>query len=276
VTSTPPADGPTYQVLALRYATHEERDSRDNFLHRGEHDTIMPIDYYVWVIRGPLDADHPRVIAVDTGMAADAPARHPGRRILLPVDQSLSQAGISSSEVRDVVITHMHYDHGGRLDMFPNATFHIQDAEMAFCTGRAMCHEVLRGAFDIDDVANAVRHVHSGRVRFHDGDGEIAPSVTVHLIGGHTGGLQVVRVPTSRGWVVLASDATHLWANIRTGNPFPIVADVVATVEGYRKLESLADGPDHIIPGHDPLVRTRFPRFRDNPEVVRLDLTPEE
>src|SRR5258708_14976384 len=39
-------------------------------------------------------------------------------------------------------------------------------------------------------------------VKFHDGAGEIAPGVTVHLIGGHTGGLQVVRVHTARGWVV--------------------------------------------------------------------------
>ena len=266
-------DRPTYEVLAMRYATHEQRYARDNFLHADDHDTIMPIDYYVWAIRGPLEDHQRRVIVVDTGMAPDAPTRHPGRRILLPVDQALSQAGISTAEVHDVVITHMHYDHGGRLDLFPDATFHVQDAEMDFCTGRAMCHDTLRVAFDVDDVAAAVRHVHTGRVQFHVGDAEIAPGVTVHLIGGHTGGLQVVRVPTARGWVVLASDATHLWANIRTANPFPIVADIVAMVEGYRKLESLADGPDHIIPGHDPLVRTRFPRVGDT-EVVRLDLEP--
>ena len=114
----------------------------------------------------------------------------------------------------------------------------------------------------------------AGRVRFHDGSAAIAPGVTLHLIGGHTDGLQVVRVPTERGWVVLASDTSHLWANIRERNPFPIVADVTPMLEGYRLVESLADGPDHIIPGHDPLVRTRFPALPGHPDIVRVDVPP--
>jgi glyoxylase-like metal-dependent hydrolase (beta-lactamase superfamily II) len=267
------ADGPTYEVLALRYATHEQRTAGENFLRADDHDAVMPIDYYLWAIRNTVGGA-PGVIMVDTGMGQDALALRPGRTLLTPVADAVSRAGIDATQVEDVVLTHMHYDHAGRLDLFPRATFHIQDAEMAFCTGRAMCHDVLRSPIDADDVVAAVRHVHAGRMRFHTGAAEIAPGVTLHLIGGHTGGLQVVRVPTQRGWVVLASDATHLWANIRTRNPFPIVADVTRMMEGYRILESLADGPDHIIPGHDPLVRTRFPCLRDQPDIVRLDLPP--
>jgi glyoxylase-like metal-dependent hydrolase (beta-lactamase superfamily II) len=109
---------------------------------------------------------------------------------------------------------------------------------------------------------------------FHDGTAEIAPGISVHLIGGHTGGLQIIRVPTARGWVVLAGDATHYWANIRTRNPFPLVVDVARMLEGYKIAESLADGPDHIIPGHDPLVLTRFPRVPGQTDIVRLDLSP--
>jgi hypothetical protein len=40
--------------------------------------------------------------------------------------------------VLDVVITHMQYDHAGNIALFPRARFHVQDAEMAFCTGRSM------------------------------------------------------------------------------------------------------------------------------------------
>jgi glyoxylase-like metal-dependent hydrolase (beta-lactamase superfamily II) len=96
-------------------------------------------------------------------------------------------------------------------------------------------------------------------VRFHNGDGAIAPAVSVHLIGGHTMGLQVVRVATRRGWVVLASDASHFYANMEDVRPFPIVYSVVDMVEGYRKLHALADSPAHLIPGHDPLVFERYP-----------------
>jgi glyoxylase-like metal-dependent hydrolase (beta-lactamase superfamily II) len=265
---------PTYEVFALRYGTHRNRVARANFIAIDAHDAPMPLDYFIWVIRGPSGSASPQTIVVDTGMGAAAVRDRPGRTILAPVEDMLGRVGVDPAAVRDVVLTHMHYDHAGRIDLFPAAGFHIQDAEMAYCTGRCMCHDVLRNPFDVEDVVTAVRRVHAGRMRFHDGTAEIAPGVTLHLVGGHTGGLQVVRVPTARGWVVLASDATHFWANIRTRNPFPLVADVARMLEGFRIIESLADGPDHIIPGHDPLVLTRFAHPPGQPDVVRLDLPP--
>jgi glyoxylase-like metal-dependent hydrolase (beta-lactamase superfamily II) len=83
----------------------------------------------------------------------------------------------------------------------------------------------------------------------------------------------VVRVHTARGWVVLASDAVHYWANIEERNPFP-AADVMGAIEGFAVVEKLADGPTHIIPGHDPAVLTRFPPLRGNIDIVRVDLAP--
>jgi glyoxylase-like metal-dependent hydrolase (beta-lactamase superfamily II) len=122
-----------------------------------------------------------------------------------------------------------------------------------------MSEERYRAAYEVEDVVGMVRRVYENRVRFHDGDAEIAPGVSVHLIGGHTMGLQVVRVATRRGWVVLASDASHFYANMEEIRPFPIVYSVADMVEGYRKLQSLADSPEHLIPGHDPLVLERYP-----------------
>jgi len=150
----------------------------------------------------------------------------------------------------------------------------LQDAEMAFATGRCMCHRVLRIPMEVEDVLTAVRHVFADRVRFHDGTATIVPGVTLHLVGGHSGGLQVVRVPTARGHVVLASDAAHFWANIRTRNPFPLVADVAEMAEGWRICEELSDGPDHIIPGHDPLVLSRFPIWPGQPDIALVHKPP--
>jgi glyoxylase-like metal-dependent hydrolase (beta-lactamase superfamily II) len=110
-------------------------------------------------------------------------------------------------------------------------------------------------------------------VRFHHGDEEIAPGVSLHLIGGHTMGMQAVRVKTRRGWVVLASDASHFYANMEETRPFPIVYSVADMVDGYRKLRALADSPAHLIPGHDPMVMERYPAPSKALEgiVVRLD-----
>ncbi len=258
----------TYDIVAIRYATKPERMAGSNFMFPDDHAAPMPIDYFVWAITGGG-----RTIVVDTGFGATAAARR-GNTLLRSTVEALALAGIDAAMVPDVVLTHLHYDHAGCMDAFPAATFHLQDAEMAFATGRCMCHRVLRIPMEVEDVLIAVRHVFADCVRFHDGTATIAPGITLHLVGGHSGGLQVVRVSTARGHVVLASDAAHFWANIRTRNPFPLVADVAGMAEGWRICEELSDGPDHIIPGHDPLVLSRFPTWPGQPDVALLHEPP--
>jgi glyoxylase-like metal-dependent hydrolase (beta-lactamase superfamily II) len=121
-----------------------------------------------------------------------------------------------------------------------------------------------------------VRKVFDGRVAFHAGDDEIAPGLSLHLIGGHTRGLQAVRIWTRRGWLVLASDAAHFYANMDEGRPFPIVHDVGAMLEGHRTLRRLASHDDLVIPGHDPLVLQRFAPARADlaGHIARLDADP--
>jgi glyoxylase-like metal-dependent hydrolase (beta-lactamase superfamily II) len=175
--------------------------------------------------------------------------------------------------VKDVLITHMHYDHCGNHDLFPSARYHLQDREMKFATGRYMTHPVMRFPFDEDDVVAMVRRLFRGRVVFHDGDDEIAPGVSVHHVGGHTMGMQIVRVNTRRGIVVLASDSSHLYANMEREIPYPIAWNVGEVMEGYRRARALASSRDHIIPGHDPMVMDRYPAASSALEgwVARLD-----
>jgi glyoxylase-like metal-dependent hydrolase (beta-lactamase superfamily II) len=267
-----PLEIPDYQVLALRYATSAPgRSRRENFLLGLDlHDGPMPLDYFVWAIIGGG-----RVIVVDTGFGEDMAQKR--NRILLrdPTD-ALRSVGIDPEKVEDVVLTHLHYDHAGRLPAFPRATFHLQDAEMSHATGRAVCHAVLRAPFEVDHVVDTVRLVYGGRLRFHRGNSEVAPGVSLHLIGGHTGGLQALRVNTARGPLVLASDSVHFNETRARAAPFPIVVDLAATLEGYRICTELAGGDETlIIPGHDPDVLRLWPAYDPAiPDVVRLDLPP--
>jgi glyoxylase-like metal-dependent hydrolase (beta-lactamase superfamily II) len=139
-----------------------------------------------------------------------------------------------------------------------------------------MCHPLIRIPFETDDVVAMVRKVFADRVRFHDGDSQVAPGITLHRIGGHSKGLQSVRVKTKRGQVMLASDASHLYAHFQEGRVFPVTYNIGDVLEGYRTLKRLADSPDHIVPGHDPTVVTRYPAARPGLEglVVRLDVPP--
>jgi glyoxylase-like metal-dependent hydrolase (beta-lactamase superfamily II) len=256
----------TYEVYAIKYAHHERRASH-NFIGGDPHDGPMPLDYFVWLVRG-----QGRELVVDTGFSAAMAAKR-GRRHLRCPSEGLALLGVDAREVRDVVVTHLHYDHVGGFELFPRATFHVQEREMGYATGRYMCQECFRGAFEAEDVVGMVRRVYDGCVQFHDGDAELAPGVSVHLIGGHTMGLQVVRVATRRGAVVLASDASHFYANMEQVRPFPIVWSVAEMVDGYRRLRELAESPAHIIPGHDPLVLQRYPPPSRELEgvVARLD-----
>ena len=244
-----------YEVYAIKYAHHARR-AAENFIGgvpHDAHDGPMPLDFFVWLIRG-----EGREIVVDTGFSAATAARRQRDHLRCPT-VGLGLLNSDSRKIKDVVITHLHYDHVGNFDLFPAAIFHLQDREMQYATGRHMAQQVFRGAFDVEDVVGMVRNTYAGRVRFHDGDAEIAPGVSLHYIGGHTMGLQVVRVATRRGNVVLASDASHFYANMEQVRPFPIVFNVAEMVEGYARLRSLADTPAHIIPGHDPLVLERYP-----------------
>jgi glyoxylase-like metal-dependent hydrolase (beta-lactamase superfamily II) len=254
-----------HRIHAIRYARHE-RSAAENFIGGDDHASPMPLDYYVWVIER---ADAPPIL-VDTGFGAEAAARR-GRTMIRPVEDGLRAIGIDPAEVGEVVLTHLHYDHAGSLDLFPKARFHIQEAELAFATSKAMGHKLVRAPFDVEPVADMVRLLFGERLVFHAGDAQIAPGVTLRFLPGHTAGLQAVEVATARGPVLLASDVCHLYANLVRETPFPIVVDVPAYLDALRRLRALAPSLDHIIPGHDPLILRAFPSG-SAPDVARVDL----
>jgi glyoxylase-like metal-dependent hydrolase (beta-lactamase superfamily II) len=261
--------GNAYEIYAIRYATMSPRTPHLNFLLPDPHETAaQDLDYFVWLIRGGG-----RDILVDTGFNAEE-AKARSRTLTLNPVEALARFGVLAHDIRDVVVTHLHYDHAGNLDLFPNARFHLQDREMSYATGRCMCHGLLRHPFSVEHVTLMVRHVFSERVTFHSGDGEVAPGVTLHRVGGHSDGLQVVRVETARGPVVLASDASHYYANMHRRSPFPILYNLGDMFEGWDIVKRLAGHPDRIIPGHDPIVTEIYPRASDKVDAYSLHVQP--
>ena len=258
-----------YQVFAVKYA-HLQRNAGENFIFRDAHDGPMPLDFYVWAIVGDG-----RTFVVDVGFDRAGARRRERELIRLP-SEGLRLIDIDPAAVEHVIVSHLHYDHCGNLSDFPKARLYLQDREMAYATGRYMRHGRLRMAYDVEYVTDVVRAVYDERVQFIDGEQEIAPGISVHHVGGHTDGLQVVRVWTERGWLVLAVDAAHFYANMQIPNPFPIVFSGGDMLEGFDTLRALADDESLIIPGHDPQVLERFPAAAPSlhGSVARLDQGP--
>lgn len=258
----------TYEIYAVHYA-HREATRKDHFPGDPDGDRSMPMDYFVWWLKSDQ-----RTFLVDTGYSAEVAKRRGRTSIRRPIE-GLRMLGVEGADVTDVIITHMHFDHSGTIEDFPNARIHIQEKELAYVTGPTMAGP-LGGAFEHDDAVKVIDALYEGRVRFADGSAELAPGLSVHYVGGHTGGTQVVRVHTKRGWVVLASDASHYYENMETGKPFSIPHETHRVLAGFSTMYALADSPAHVVPGHDPLVLERY--AAPSPElegiVVRLDEEP--
>ena len=260
-----------FEVYAIRYAT-VERKASENFIGGDPHESGVRMDYFVWLARNQSCS-----FVIDTGFN-EAAAKKRRREFLRSPAEGLSLLDIEADKVENIIITHLHYDHIGNFDLFPRARFHLQDEELAYATGRYMQHEFFSHGYEVDEIVAMVRNVYAGRVEFHDGDVELVPGLSLHYIGGHTRGLQVVRLWTRVGWLVLASDASHYAANMNESRPFPVVFDVGQMVDGWKRMRELVDDPRLIVPGHDPDVMKIY--SAPGPELegiaVRLDALPEQ
>lgn len=246
---------PEFGVYALRYARREGTRGQHFHGYDGrEHEPHMTA-YYVW-----LAVSDTHTVLIDTGINPGRAAEFAGLDYHAAPPEIVRALGIDPGTVGHVVLTHLHYDHTGTARDFPAARYVVQRAEMEYWTGpwaRRITRE--RWLYDPADI-DRLRGAHGdGRVRLPDGDAEVVPGLSVHLVGGHTAGMQVVRVRTARGHVVLASDASHFYENIEQDRPFGILHSMTGMYRAFDRINELADGPHLVVPGHDPAVLDRFP-----------------
>ena len=263
------SEPPIHDLYAIRYATRDARRA-DHFIGGDPHDAPMPMDYFVWVAVGPDGAT-----VIDAGFTEPV-AKKRGRTFLRCPVEALSLIGVDPASVKDVVLTHLHYDHVGNFDRFPNATFHLQEPELHYAVGRYMRYEKLAHSFEVDDVVGIVRMNYARRVRLYNGPRTLASGISLHPAPGHSAGLQFVCVNTRRGRVVVASDVTHYYEHFENERLFTTAFHLGQMLEGYELLREAAPSPAHIVPGHDPEVMRRYPAPSPALEgiVVRLDVPP--
>jgi glyoxylase-like metal-dependent hydrolase (beta-lactamase superfamily II) len=223
-------------------------------------------------LRGGRAGERPRPIVVDTGMKGTWSPSGKGYENVETPATVLAKVGIRAEDVETVVLTHLHFDHAGNLDAFPNAVFHVQRAEFEGWR-RVFAWEGPLGSdsrmwplssMSRADFAFFERLVGDGRVRFVDGDQEIAPGVNVRLArDSHTFGSQWVEVETGSGPYVVAGDCVYWYANIeRMWPPGYLQGNAWNLIEAYREIRRLLkDEVRRIVPGHDPELFVRHPSW---------------
>lgn len=255
-----PMSTDAYEVYAIRYGTRRTARSLVylNFHLYDEADVAIDMDYYLWIVR-----NHAATVIVDCGFDPTVGARR-GRTTVYPVVSALAGFGIEPTDADTILITHAHYDHIGNLASFPRARVLISPREYEFWTGSMGTRRQFSESTEAAEIAHLRALAEAGRLRFAD-EWEAAPGIRAVEVGGHTPGQLVVVVPTSRGDVVLTSDAMHYYEELDRDWPFLHAASLEQMYAGLDTLRGMAAAGATLVAGHDPAVMRRFGAGLDVP-----------
>lgn len=245
-----------YEVTIVKYGTRSttRSDVFLNFALYHENDAPIDMDYFFWVVR-----NRERTVVVDTGFSAHG-GQVRNRTLLADVAELFAHFGVDPSSAPLVVLTHAHYDHAGNLGLFPTSQVVMAERELAFWESRHARRTLFHHSVDDDGLAGLETIRAQGRLRLFQGATEVAPGIEAIEVGGHTPGQCVVKVRTSDGTVLLASDAVHYYEEYERDMLFMSVSDLVQMYEAFDYIRGMVTSGevDHLVAGHDPSTLSRF------------------
>lgn len=191
-----------------------------------------------WYIQG---AD--RHILVDTG--GTDPTKDPGRAPYrrdgdLWIRNALNKLGVRCEDIDTVILTHLHWDHCGGIEFFPNAEVLVQKEELDFA----------RHPFPVQAYGYVKEIAESERYTVIAGDREIVRGVKAVLVPGHTYGSQGVLVDAEETRYFISGDTVGLFECLDR-NP-PLVSGIYVDLRKYYdSLAKMAGLSAFVLPGHD-------------------------
>lgn len=192
--------------------------------------------------------DHPDAkILVDTGVkdpnqTAAVDCQFVQNEKQNPVAQ-LKRFGLTPADIDYVIITHLHWDHAGNIDLFKNAKIVVRREELkeAFVPATPGDMNYHRPDFD---------HIDNWMFLTNDVDFELVEGVTLLSVPGHTPGTQNVLVNTSEGKVIWASDSVYWFRNWNENRLPGIMSSGDQFMKSMTKMKSILGAT--LVPGHDP------------------------
>jgi glyoxylase-like metal-dependent hydrolase (beta-lactamase superfamily II) len=256
---------PNYEIYAIKYATLKAFPL-GGLVEGEDRNQKLDIGMYIFLVKG---GGHN--VLFDCGFY-----RPQFMRQWKPADYEIpsaavERAGVKASDITDVVISHIHWDHADGFDLFPNAKVWIQKEELEYYAGDAWSGGKKRTAADADDIIGLVKANTEGRLNLVNGDAQqILPGITAYIGGKHTYQSQFIGVKTADGTAVLASDNVYMYMNLEKRKPIAATLDRDSNLRAQDRMKDLASNPKLIVPGHDPAVMKNFAEVA--PGVVRIQI----
>ena len=245
-----------WTVTAVRYATLETTRSDAYYRYQayGEPDGPQRLDYFFWIVRRPDET-----ILVDTGFDPDV-GRRRGRTCLIEPAVAMAQLGVSPDTVSRVVLTHLHYDHTGNLDLFPDAQLLVPARELDFWLGPLARRAQFAHAVEASELGQVLAAVDAGRVRRLEG-ARRSPKACARSSSAATRRGRSRSASTRRraGSCSPQTPCTSTRSSSATGRSASSPTWPRCTRATTRCASWPAPGA-HLVPGHDAEVMTRYPR----------------
>ncbi len=203
-----------------------------------------------------------RRILVDTGLGDKMDARfaelYAVDRGAATLERSLAARGLAPSDITDVILTHLHFDHAGGATVrgggraraaFPEATYYVQQQHWDWAHDP---HPREAASFLPDNYDPLAEE---GRLQLLSGEQELFPGVHLHVVDGHTRGQQLVRIGGGGAAVLFAADlvptAAHLPAAWVMGYD---IAPLTSVDEKTRLLEQACREGWTLVFEHDAAI----------------------
>ena len=174
------------------------------------------------------------------------------------LDRELSRFGLSSADITDVLLTHLHFDHAGGSTVmtpegprpaFPHAKYYVQRDHWKAALQPT---ERDRASFFPDDFLPLEQE---GVIDFLDGEGELFPGISLRLFHGHTTALQCPVIHSEGETLFFCADLFPLAAHLQL--PWIMGYDLrpLVTLEEKRTILDLAaEDSWRLVLEHDPMI----------------------
>lgn len=209
-----------------------------------------------------LESTNGKRVLVDTGFSGGVSMTGPGFKDFVRSDEVLQRHGISPQGIDTLVLTHLHFDHAGNIDAFPNARIYVQRYEyeswkqaIAEFGGDGLTKDKWPfSSLDINTFTSLDAAIAAGRVTMLDGDLELCKGLTCRLAKDtHSFGIQWLEVDTSSGRYALAGDICYTYYNVeKMWPPGYLQGNAWNILREMKRIKEIAgDDLARLLPGHD-------------------------